>query len=125
IVQLEKLLHTLDVSSSIYDIPSLKRPEEVNCYYFCNDNGALFTEEGSLEFFQIGEKEYVFDYLECSRKWNKKIPKLATIKIKSPSHFTVLSEPESQKIITSFCNKLYSEEVITNSFLESYLLKES
>jgi thioesterase domain-containing protein len=114
IQQLEGLLHTLDISSSIYGIPSLPRPEEVNCYYFCNKNVALFTAEGSQKFFQIVDTGHVFDFYECSKRWKEKIPQLVAIEIETPSHFTIFAEPESQKIITEFCDHLYSDEPITN-----------
>ena len=124
IVQLERLLHTLDISSSIYGIPDLPRPEEIDCYYFCNRQGELFAENGTKEFFQIVDTGYVFNYWEFSKKWNKKLPKLNVIKIETPSHFTILAEPSSQKIITEFCSRLYAGSPIPSEFLEQYLLRE-
>lgn len=108
IVNLEVLLHTLDISSSIYEIEDLPDKDNVKCYYFCNDNSSLFSKKGALEYFQIGDKEYKFDYIECSEKWKIKIPALERIQIKSSSHFTILSDDTSYNIIKDFCKKLYS-----------------
>lgn len=124
IIQLERLLHTLDISSSIYGIPDLPRPEEIDCYYFCNRQGGLFAEDGTKEFFQIVDTGYVFNYWEFSKKWRKKLPKLKTIRIETPSHFTILAEPGSQKTITEFCNRLYAGLPMSPQFLDQYLLKE-
>lgn len=124
IIQLERLLHTLDISSSIYGIPDLPRPDEIECYYFCNKQGALFAEDGTKEFFQIVETGYVFNYWEFFKKWRKKLPKLNAIEIDTPSHFTILAETNSQKTITEFCSRLYEGAPIDEKYLEQYLLKE-
>lgn len=122
IMQLEKLLYTMDVSSTMYDITPLSHPYDINCYYFCNKEGKLFEEEGSEEFFRIVDKGREFDFVEFSRRWKKQMPKLVPLKIESANHFTILTEPEPQRVITSFCERLYSDEPITREFLSDYLL---
>ena len=116
ILQLEKILNTLDMSTTFYDALPMPDPNSVNCYYFCNTSGELFGDDES--YFRLVDKGRVYDYLSFSNKWKEKIPTLNTLKVEASSHLTLLTEPASQEVITDFCKKLYTGEKISDIPLE-------
>ncbi|WP_397333525.1 hypothetical protein [Paenibacillus sp. JSM ZJ436] len=122
IIQLEKILHTLDMSTTMYEALPLADPDSVQCYYFCNPQGALFGEDES--YFRIVDKGRVYDYRSFSEQWKEKLPGLNTLKVEASNHLTLLTEPQSQEAITAFCRKLYSEESLSDEYVASLLIEE-
>ncbi|NEW09011.1 amino acid adenylation domain-containing protein [Paenibacillus sp. SYP-B3998] len=117
IIQLEKILNTLDMGTTVYDVIPLADPSSVQCYYFCNPTGSLFGEHES--YFRLVDKGRVYDYRSFSEKWKEKLPALNTLKVDASNHLTLLTEPKSQEIITRFCETLYSDEQLTDEYLKS------
>ncbi|QDH19801.1 type I polyketide synthase [Saccharibacillus brassicae] len=117
VVQYEKILDTLDMSTAIYDGWPLSDPHNVPCYYFCNPTGTLFGEDES--YFRLVDKGRVYDYVSFAAKWKEKMPALTVLKVKASNHLTLLTEPESQERIVTFCEKLYSDEPIPDTYLKS------
>ncbi|MEO2205373.1 beta-ketoacyl synthase N-terminal-like domain-containing protein [Paenibacillus pabuli] len=117
VVQYEKILDTLDMSTAIYDGWPLSDPHNVPCYYFCNPTGTLFGEDES--YFRLVDKGRVYDYVSFAAKWKEKMPALTVLKVEASNHLTLLTEPESQERIVTFCEKLYSDEPIPDTYLKS------
>jgi 3-oxoacyl-(acyl-carrier-protein) synthase/thioesterase domain-containing protein/aryl carrier-like protein len=115
--QYEKILDTLDLSTAIYDGLPLSDPHNVPCYYFCNPTGTLFGEDES--YFRLVDKGRVYDYVSFAAKWKEKMPALTALKVEASNHLTLLTEPESQERIVTFCEKLYSDEPILDTYVKS------
>lgn len=123
ITQLEKILHTLDMSTTIYEALPMADPGSVQCYYFCNQQGSLFGEDET--YFRIVDKGRVYDYRSFSEQWKEKLPGLNTLKVEASNHLTLLTEPQSQEVITAFCRKLYSDEPLSDEYVASLLEQHS
>lgn len=120
IIQFEKILRTLDMSSTFYNVLPMPYPDSIKSYYFCNPSGEFFGTNES--FFRLVDKSRVYDYASFSQKWKEKLSGLNILKVKASSHLTLLTEPESQEIITDFCKKLYVDRNITEEYLKSLLI---
>ncbi|PEW10111.1 non-ribosomal peptide synthetase [Bacillus cereus] len=120
IIQLEKILNALDMSTTFYDAAPLENPSAVKSYYFCNPVGSLFGENES--YFRLVDKGRLYDYRSFSEKWKEKLPTLKTLKVNASNHLTLLTEPESQETIIKFCEKLYYDQEIRDEYLKSLLI---
>ncbi|MWV45522.1 hypothetical protein GRF59_18010 [Paenibacillus sp. HJL G12] len=117
VIQYERILDTLDMSTTIYDGLPLLDPNNVPCYYFCNPEGTLFGEDES--YFRLVDKGRVYDYVSFAAKWKEKMPALTALRVDASNHLTLLTEPESQERIVTFCEKLYSDEPLSTAYLKS------
>lgn len=109
IIQLEKILNILDMSTTFYNVLPLKEPDNVPCYYICNTKGELFGEQEA--YFRLIDKGQKYDYRDFSTQWREKMPRLRVINVEAESHLTLLTEPESQRVITALCKKLYERGI--------------
>jgi polyketide synthase PksN len=104
---------------------SLPDPNAVNCYYFRNKNGSMLG-DGAAYYFatpQDREKFATTDWSAASRQWKKNLPNMQIIDVDSSSHMTMFSEEKSRQTIIEFCEALYSEKGLSNTFLELFLKK--
>ena len=105
ILQMEKILGSLDKSTALYQAMPMPEPEEVPCYYICNTSSSLFGEKES--YFRLVDQEREYNYHEFCMKWKEKLPNTQVLEVEATSHLTLLTEPGSQKSISEFCQKLY------------------
>lgn len=102
----QKVLHSLDVSTTLYKAHGLEQSEEVQCIYFCNPSGTLFGD--NEEYFRLVEKGRTYDFRYFAEMWKKKMPKFKIIELNNSSHMTILTEEEPQNKIIDICKNLYN-----------------
>lgn len=115
IVQLEKILCSLDISSTTYQVKPLSNPASTICYYFCNPEGTLFGEAES--YFRLVDKGREYDYKKFSEQWRTFLPNMKVLKIEASNHLTILTEEKSKQTIVQFCRMLYDEGEVTEEEL--------
>jgi polyketide synthase PksR len=62
------------------------------------------------------EKFAITDQLAASQHWKNNLPNMQIIDVDSSSHMTMLSEEKSRQKIITFCERLYSEKGLSDTF---------
>ena len=99
---------------------SLPDTNAVNCYYFRNKNGSMLGDRDPYYFAtpEDREKFATIDHLAASQQWKKNLPNMQIIDVNSSSHMTMFSEEKSRQTIIKFCEILYSEKGLSDTFLK-------
>jgi hypothetical protein len=106
IVSFQKMMNTLDLSTTFYEAEKLASPQDTQCYYFCNPQGSLFGEDE--EHFRLVDKGRLYNFNYFAQMWKERMPKLEMITINSSNHMTILTESDSRDKILEVCTNLYA-----------------
>lgn len=106
LTDLQKILNSLDVSTTMYKAKQLDHCEQVKCIYFCNPVGTLFGDDE--EYFRLVEKGRIYNFRYFAEMWKKEMPKLEIVELNNSSHMTILTEEESKNKILDMCIELYN-----------------
>ena len=86
----------------------LKKPSEVNCYYFRNASGLFF---GDLKpFYTTPDEKILVDNINYWSEWQKYFPNMEIFDVDSSNHMVFFSEDHVSQKICNFCRELYSND---------------
>lgn len=98
-----------------YILLPLPYSQNVTCYYFRNKSG-IFS--GELEpYYVLEPNEISLDHTNYWEEWEQQFPNFYMMDVDSSSHFKLLSEPKSCEPIIDFCEKLYSKDGMSTTFM--------
>lgn len=100
------LISTSDILDNEYSIPPMKCPDEIDCYYFRNENGQFYGD--FRPFYKINGDEINFDGVKYWAAWQEKLPTIKIIDLESPNHLMMMDFPKSLDVILEHCTEIYS-----------------
>ncbi|WP_139487920.1 SDR family NAD(P)-dependent oxidoreductase [Brevibacillus dissolubilis] len=119
------ILHTVKIQQAyglhLYQTPPLPDPQAVTCYFFRNRDGLFF---GELEpYFVTADDEVKMNDDRYWEEWQRLIPATHMFDLDTSNHMMFLTERKAYETVSAFCEALYSEKGVSNSFLHSFKRK--
>jgi polyketide synthase PksN len=100
-----------------YTPDALKRPEEIQCYYFRNKNRLFF---GKLQpYFRLNNTSPL-DNTNYWSEWQKQLPNMIIFDLDASSHLEMLNENNCVDTINDFCEALYSKRGFSKDFIQKF-----